>query len=100
MIIKKGEVIFRKEDSNFVKMFGLMKAAEVALEHKSKHKTPFIHDLFQLAEYVGLGKKDFFSLLKNVNNEYEFFKVKKKNGGFRKIHAPSSKLRRTQKIHS
>lgn len=96
MIVKKGEVIFGKEDENFIKMFGLMKAAEIALEHKKEYKTPFIHDLFQLAAYLGLGKKDFFRLLKNVNNEYEFFKVKKKNGGFREIHAPSSELRRVQ----
>lgn len=98
MIIRNGEVTFRKEDDNFVKMFGLMKAAEIALEHQKNHKTPFIHDLFQLAAFLGLGKKEFFKLLKNVSNEYRFFKIQKKKGGFRDIFAPSPTLSYVQSV--
>ncbi|MBE6761805.1 MAG: RNA-directed DNA polymerase [Ruminococcaceae bacterium] len=98
MIVRKDGVVLKKEDDNYIKKFGLMKAAEIAIEYKQTHKTPFIHDLFQLAAFIGPGKRSFFKLLKNVNNEYSFFEIKKKNGGFRKIYAPSPELCRAQRV--
>lgn len=88
---EKG-VTFFGEDRYFLKRYGLMKAIEVATEYRKTHKTPFIYDLYQLAAVLGEREVELFKLLKNTENNYKVFSLQKKNGGIRKIYAPSYRL--------
>ena len=98
MRILKNKIVFYAEDSCFIKKRGLIEAAEIALQYKNTHKTPFIYDLLQLAHFLYPDSNSFFKLLNNIDKEYRFFTLEKKNGGKRKIYAPSDKLCRVQKI--
>lgn len=98
MRILGSTVKFNTEDSYFVKKYGATQAAEIALQYKSTHKTPFIYDMWQLANFLYPDKKAFFRLLRNADKEYRSFIIKKKNGKERKIYAPSWRLCRIQKI--
>ena len=98
MRILKNKIEFNVEDFCFVKKHGIIKASGIALQYKNTHKTPFIYDLVQLAHFLYPDSNSFFKLLNNIDKEYAFFTIKKKNGGKRRIYAPSAKLCRVQKI--
>ena len=97
MKISKKGITFFSEDRYFLKRYGLMKATEVATEYSKTHKTPFIYDLYQLAEVLGVKEVELFKLLNKTEKQYKFFEISKKNGGTRKIYAPTYTLRWVQK---
>lgn len=53
----------------------------------------------ELADYIGVPRKKLSYVLyvKKIENLYESFEIPKKNGGFRKIHAPKKDLKQIQK---
>lgn len=53
----------------------------------------------ELADYIGVPRKKLSYILyvKKIENLYESFKIPKKNGGFRQIHAPKKDLKQIQK---
>lgn len=53
----------------------------------------------ELADYIGVPRKKLSYVLyvKKTENLYESFEIPKKNGGFRKIHAPKEDLKQIQK---
>ena len=53
----------------------------------------------ELADYIGVPRKklSYVLYIKKIENLYESFEIPKKNGGFRKIHAPKQDLKQIQK---
>ena len=93
MKISKKGITFFSEDRYFLKRYGLMKATEVATEYSKTHKTPFIYDLYQLAEVLGVKEVELFKLLNKTEKQYNFFVFSIKNFGTRKIYALTYTLR-------
>lgn len=86
-------VSFEQCDMAFVKKFGIAEATDMVLNFKASNRLPFIYDTFQLAGFLGGGRKALFYYAKNADREYRPIVIKKKNGQPRKLYAPSSDLR-------
>lgn len=93
-----NEVNFTAADMNFVKKFGLFEATEMVLDYKITHKTPFIYDTHQLADFLAIRHKELFKIIKECNKMYSPVSLKKKNGKTRKISAPDSYLKYCQNL--
>ncbi len=97
MYIENGTVRFDGCDKYFVKKFGIVKAANMALDFSSLHDIPFVYDTHQLAIYLGESPKFLWQFVKNVNKMYNIYEVPKKSGGTRKLCSPKSRLKSIQK---
>lgn len=99
MRIENGSVIFEDWDFDFVRRFGPVAAADMALKHKKAlPKLPFLYDTYQLVNFLPCGDgKTFFRMLRYIDREYRTVNIKKKNGGGRTLHTPSPRLKRMQK---
>lgn len=98
MYVKDNKVMFSSVDMNFVKKFGIMEATEMVLDFKNTNPLPFIYDTYQLASLLCCNRKDLFSTVKNCDNMYLPIALKKKNGNIRQIFAPTSTLKRYQRL--
>lgn len=96
----KGEIVtFEEWDMAFARKFGPVRAADMVLTFKDFNPgLPFIYDTYQLAHFLGMGRKSLFDLLRYTDREYRTVNIKKKNGGGRTLHVPSPKLKRIQSI--
>ena len=96
----KGEIVtFEEGDMAFARKFGPVRAAEMVLTFKDFNPgLPFIYDTYQLAHFLGMGRKSLFDLLRYTDREYRTVNIKKKNGGGRTLHVLSPKLKRIQSI--
>lgn len=93
MITDGTKIIFRKEDFNFVKKFGLPEATDMVLNYRALNDLPFIYDSYQLAAFLRLEYKNMFRLVKSeFKDSYKQITIKKKNGGDRTINAPDYTL--------
>lgn len=97
MRIAKNKIIFEHSDRAFLQKVGVVYAAEMVLDYKTVNATPFIYDADQLSRFFMLGKKDLFSLLKNIDAAYRPILLQKKNGKSRQIYAPNDRLKHCQK---
>lgn len=97
MRIVKNKIIFEHSDKAFLQKVGAVNAAEMVLDYKTVNATPFIYDTDQLSRFFTLGKKDLFSLLRNVDAAYRPISLQKKNGKYRQIYAPNDCLKHCQK---
>lgn len=98
MRITKNKVIFEESDMAFVQKFGIMEAAEMVLDYKSRCSLPFIYDTYQLSEFFVIGRSRLFDLVKNCDKSYQPIQLPKKCGGFRQIYAPDDRLKKYQNI--
>lgn len=98
MIIKNDSVEFDQYDMNFVAKFGIIEAAEMVRDFKSKNRIPFIFDTYQLAHHLCLGRKDLFDTVKNCDSMYETIEIPKRSGGSRIINAPNGTLKHLQRF--
>ena len=96
MNIIDSNVVFGSGDAEFVKKFGLFEAAQMVLDYKSRNNLPFIYDTYQLADFLGIKRKELFFISKNTDKYYNAFEIKKKNGKPRRLYAPASKLKACQ----
>lgn len=96
MHIKGDTVFFEKCDMHFVKKMGLQQAADMALNFKTVSPLPFLYDTYQTAAFFHISRKALFRLVKNAAQEYRLIRIKKKNGGYRTLYAPSPALRACQ----
>lgn len=96
----KGEIVtFEEWDMAFVQKSGPVRAADMVLAFKDFNPgLPFLYDTYQLAHFLGMGRKSLFDLLRYTDREYRTVNIKKKNGGGRTLHVPSPKLKRIQSI--
>lgn len=94
----KGEIVtFEEWDMAFARKFDPVRAADMVLAFKDFNPgLPFIYDTYQLAYFLGMGRKSLFDYLKYIDREYRAANIKKKNGGGRTLHVPSRKLKRIQ----
>ena len=90
MNIIGSNVVFGSGDAEFVKKFGLFEAAQMVLDYKSRNNLPFIYDTYQLADFLGIKRKELFFISKNTDKYYNAFEIKKKNGKPRRLYAPVS----------
>ena len=97
MKLNKFTVSFEEQDMHFLKKHGLFKAARMVKKHYKKHRTPFIHDTYQLANELRIFRKDVFELSKNARKHYNLIMLRKKNGGLRYIHSPDTSLKNAQR---
>ena len=93
MKINKLTVSFEEQDMHFLKKYGLFKSTSMVKKHYKNHRTPFIHDTYQLANELCLLHKDVFKLSKNARKHYNLIMLRKKNGGLRYIHSPDASLK-------
>lgn len=96
MNIIGSNVVFGSGDAEFVKKFGLFEAAQMVLDYKSRNNLPFIYDTYQLADFLGIKRKELFFISKNTDKYYNAFEIKKKNGKPRRLYAPVSRLKACQ----
>ena len=96
MKLKKFSIDFEEQDMFFLKKYGRIRAASKVRKHYNIYKTPFINDVYQLANVVGLSRRTVFSLSKKAGTHYKLIVLRKKNGGFRPLHAPDSDLKNVQ----
>lgn len=96
MRVKNGVIQFDKCDENFVSKVGLNEAVDMVLNFKSTNKIPFIYDTYQLADFLSIGRKTMFSIIKSCDNCYNRIDIKKSNGNIRILYAPQSKLKNLQ----
>ena len=75
MKLNKFTVSFEGQDMHFLKKHGLFKAARMVKKHYKKHRTPFIHDTYQLANELRIFRKDVFKLSKNARKHYNLIIV-------------------------
>lgn len=96
----KGEIVtFEEWDMAFAQKIGPVRAADMVLTFKDFNPgLPFLYDTYQLAHFLGMGRKSLFDLLRYTDREYRMVNIKKKNGGGRTLHVPSPKLKRIQSI--
>lgn len=85
MIVKVDNVTFETCDMNFVAKFGIIQAAEMILEFKSRYNLPFIYDVDQLADFLGKSKSKTFQIVKNCDKMYDSVLIPKKNGDYRNL---------------
>lgn len=96
MRINGKNIVFESADMPFLKKYGLDAATDMVKEHFNNTDMPFINDTFQLADELGMKRKELFSLLRNIDSYYEEIKIPKKSGGVRVLHAPRGLLRAAQ----
>ena len=96
MRITKNKIIFEQSDMSFVKKLGIMDAAQMVLNYKSSCSLPFIYDTYQLSDFFGIRRNNFFDLVRNCDKAYQPILLKKKNGKLRQIHAPNDQLKKLQ----
>lgn len=97
MRIAKRGVVFDECDLHFVQKFGVMEAAAMVLDFKSVCDLPFIYDTYQLADFLGIGRKGLFDLTRQVSHHYHPIDLPKKNGGVRRLQVPSLPLKQIQR---
>ena len=97
MKLNKFTVSFEEQDMHFLKKYGFFRAARMVKKHYKKHRTPFIHDTYQLANELRIFRKDVFELSKNARKHYNLIMLRKKNGGLRYIHSPDTSLKNAQR---
>ena len=97
MKLNRFTVSFEEQDMHFLKKYGFFKAARMVKKHYKKHRTPFIHDIYQLANELRIFRKDVFELSKNARKHYNLIMLRKKNGGLRYIHSPDTSLKNVQR---
>lgn len=97
MNVANDTVTFEQCDMAFVRKFGAEKAAEMVLDYKSFSPLPFIYDMDQLSECLGVGKKTLYYLAENGHKEYNAMALKKRNGKVRHIYSPNDILKNCQK---
>lgn len=99
MKIEDEKVTFEEWDMAFARKFGLEQAADMVLMFQDVNpQLPFIYDTYQLAHFLGMGRKILFDYLKYVDREYRTTNIRKKNGGGRTLQVPSRNLKRIQTI--
>lgn len=98
MKVDNGEIVFDKCDMNFVSKFGLMEAAEMVLDFKSRHRLPFIFDTYQLGYFLYIDRKKLFYITKNCNDMYRKVQIPKRAGGTRELLIPKTRLNEIQQI--
>ncbi len=98
MIVKENSIAFEKCDMNFVKKFGILEATDMVRDFMSNHKTPFIFDTYQLADFLHMSRKELFNITKNTQKYYRSITLKKKNGKLRVLSAPKSILKSIQQF--
>ncbi len=97
MKLNKFTVSFEEQDMHFLKKYGFFRAVCMVKKHYKKHRTPFIHDTYQLANELRIFRKDVFKLSKNARKHYKLIMLRKKNGGLRYIHSPDPSLKNAQR---
>lgn len=93
MRISKDSIVFLPSDFHFIKKVGPKNAVQMVLAHTATHKTPFIYDLPQLADFLHGHDRPFFSVLRRVDQQYTPITIKKPNGESRIVFSPSGRLR-------
>lgn len=93
MHIRENEVTFERCDQAFVGKFGAEVAAQMVLDYKSLYSLPFLYDTYQLADFLGIGRKELFDCVRHCDQNYRTISLKKKNGGTRRVYAPQKPLR-------
>lgn len=96
MFIDGNNVIFCSSDAEFVKKFGVLEAAQMVLDYKALNNLPFIFDTYQLADFLGIKRKELFRMTKGTGKYYTAFEIKKKNGKTRQLYAPTGGLKACQ----
>ena len=98
MIINGDEIVFHNQDFNFLRKFGLEKAADMVLDYCQRNDTPFIYDTYQFSDYFGIARKELFKIVKNVDSYYRRVTIPKKNGDHRVLNVPCDELKIFQKM--
>lgn len=97
MIVKGDNIIFEQCDMHFVAKFGLVQAADMVLEYKSKNPLPFICDVEQLADFFGKTTRNIFHTVRTCDSMYQTVSIPKKSGGYRELSVPDEKLKMYQR---
>lgn len=97
MKINGTKIIFGQSDMNFVKKFGIIQSSEMVLDYKSVNNLPFIYDIYQLTDFLGVTRKELFYMVKNCDSLYNDKTINKKDGGERNIQIPNERLKWHQK---
>lgn len=83
-------------DMHFISRIGIMEAVEMVLDFYSTNTVPFVYDTYQLSEMLQIGRKSLFSLVRNIDENYNRINIRKQSGDIRVLHAPKSRLKAIQ----
>ena len=99
MIINKKyeSIVFDESDMNFVSKFGIQEATDMVFDYLSTNKTPFIYDVFQLADYLQIKLPKLFRLVNKADELYSNVVIKKRNKSDRILSVPDYYLGSVQK---
>lgn len=97
MFVMDGNAMFYECDMPFVKKFGLIEAINMVLDYSVLNSTPFIYDIYQLADFFGMQTATLFRVVRNADKMYFINTIPKSNGTQREIQAPRSDLKSLQR---
>ena len=100
MIVKNGAVEFSDVDMRFVEKFGIFKATEMVLDFHNLNKTPFIYDTYQLASFLGYGRRLMFLVTKDPESHYFPTEIPKRDGTARKLLIPDTLIMSMQRLEA
>jgi len=96
MFITDAVVQFEPADKHFLEKYGLFRASLMVRQHVERYRAPFIHDTYQLADVLGMPRRDLFRLLRHTDRFYDRIEIPKKSGGVRVLYAPFCGLKYAQ----
>lgn len=88
----KDTVVFQKHDMRFIAKFGIEQATDMAMEFHNKCRLPFLMDTCQLASFLSVRESELFRYVKECDEMYRSFRLKKRTGGNRLINQPEDQL--------